>query len=636
MFSPFFLFCLFFNLHCHGSLLLPAARSTRSHVLGEVVGYGRRYVTRAYQSRSLYNGKYGLPSSPTSFSRRREIRRHVNILMSSDSSASQGGKVKVVIKKVKATKKSAAAPVSTDIKTAIDRLIETESGERNKDVRDTHPFLTSAAAASDLDLCFLGTASCIPATTRGTSCLALRVNWRRSSHEVFDDSPAALKKPPAAMMITSSDGPSKLYEDDKKSSTDNDKSDKTNTVRSGTWLFDCGEGTQLQLQRCGVRAGKITKIFLTHCHGDHTFGLLGTLCFLGQDCDRDGPPVEIYGPEGLRNWLRASLRFTQARVVPPYRVHELKDVPLAPGWKYLPAQARNFFTWSNNKKSESSNGKSIWEQDDNDNSRNKEFNTEASWLRASEQMPLEIDSRYGEIEGGRDIYPSSSNASAAPHWIAEDEGDIRVIATPMSHNVPCVGFVCTEADRAGKLDVAKVMPVLKRNFDTLLALGYEDPMKLLAVVKDLRTGSSFSFPDGTILHQQDIVSEKKKGRKVVICGDTSDSSSLLEFGKDCDVLIHEATNAFLPSFDAKVNTYMDLTRDTIKHGHSTPQMTGKFAKQLGAKRLIMNHFSPRYRGDSDPKSLRVMKLIEDQAIEASGLDAMNVIAAWDFMVTPIN
>jgi len=126
---------------------------------------------------------------------------------------------------------------------------------------------------SDLELTVLGSGSCFPSPTRGASCMVLR-------------------------------------------------------VKDSLWLFDVGEGTQVQLQRCSIRPSRIDKIFITHAHGDHSFGLPGLLCLIGKGRDKDAPPLEIYGPHGLRAYVRVSLSFTATRQVPAYVVHELHGVPM--------------------------------------------------------------------------------------------------------------------------------------------------------------------------------------------------------------------------------------------------------------------------------------------------------------------
>ena len=68
-------------------------------------------------------------------------------------------------------------------------------------------------------------------------------------------------------------------------------------------LFDCGEGTQMQVQRAGVRTSRLVAIALSHFHGDHVNGLPGFIGTMGLNGQEDA--VTLIGPRGLPKWLRA-------------------------------------------------------------------------------------------------------------------------------------------------------------------------------------------------------------------------------------------------------------------------------------------------------------------------------------------
>jgi ribonuclease Z len=81
----------------------------------------------------------------------------------------------------------------------------------------------------------------------------------------------------------------------------------TAVVRDGdVFLFDCGEGTQLQLMRSGVKRSRIHSIFIGHLHGDHLYGIAGLISTLHLDGREE--PLNVFGPEGIRNYLNASFR----------------------------------------------------------------------------------------------------------------------------------------------------------------------------------------------------------------------------------------------------------------------------------------------------------------------------------------
>ncbi|USS85475.1 ribonuclease Z [Fructilactobacillus myrtifloralis] len=83
------------------------------------------------------------------------------------------------------------------------------------------------------------------------------------------------------------------------------------------WMFDCGEGTQQQILRSTLKPRKINKIFITHLHGDHIFGLPGLLSsrsFQGGNDD-----LTIYGPVGIKRYVQTALQVSQTRLA--YHIH---------------------------------------------------------------------------------------------------------------------------------------------------------------------------------------------------------------------------------------------------------------------------------------------------------------------------
>src|SRR5690625_3143760 len=78
------------------------------------------------------------------------------------------------------------------------------------------------------------------------------------------------------------------------------------------WLFDCGEATQHQILQTKIKPRKINKIFITHMHGDHIFGLPGLLSsrsFLGGT-----GPLTVYGPKCVREYIMGGLEASQTHL----------------------------------------------------------------------------------------------------------------------------------------------------------------------------------------------------------------------------------------------------------------------------------------------------------------------------------
>lgn len=90
--------------------------------------------------------------------------------------------------------------------------------------------------------------------------------------------------------------------------------------RRSLWLFDCGEGTQHQILKSPLKLSKLEKVFITHMHGDHVFGLPGLLSSRGAQGVTS--PLTIYGPPGIKLFIETTLSISQSRV--PYTMEVIE------------------------------------------------------------------------------------------------------------------------------------------------------------------------------------------------------------------------------------------------------------------------------------------------------------------------
>jgi ribonuclease Z len=93
--------------------------------------------------------------------------------------------------------------------------------------------------------------------------------------------------------------------------------------RNAVWLFDVGEATQHQILNTTIRPRKIEKIFITHLHGDHIFGLPGLLS--SRSFQGGTEPLTIYGPVGVKEFVQATLRISESRLSYPIKFVEITD-----------------------------------------------------------------------------------------------------------------------------------------------------------------------------------------------------------------------------------------------------------------------------------------------------------------------
>src|SRR3989338_10169112 len=104
------------------------------------------------------------------------------------------------------------------------------------------------------------------------------------------------------------------------------------TYKNETILMDCGEGTQRQMKIAGIKPARITKLLISHWHGDHVFGIPGLMSTMG--ADKPGTVLKIYGPAGTKKYMQEMFQWFAFKDIIEYEVYEVKSGTIFEGDKY--------------------------------------------------------------------------------------------------------------------------------------------------------------------------------------------------------------------------------------------------------------------------------------------------------------
>lgn len=244
-------------------------------------------------------------------------------------------------------------------------------------------------------------------------------------------------------------------------------------------LIDCAEGTQRQLRIAKVSPAKITKLLISHWHGDHVLGIPGLLQTIAKDASNK--QIDIYGPKNTKKFISLILNlFIQKDKLNP-KIHEI---------------------------------------------------TKSEFLNTH---------------------------------------DYILKATKLSHTAPCLGYSFIEKDTR------------KININYLKKFN----LKNNPIIKNLQQGKDITYKEKKILASK--ATYLKKGKKITIILDTSFTKNIEDLAKNSDILISEAT-------------YLDDLKDKAQeYKHLTAAQAAQLAKNSKSKKLILTHFSQRYKDINDIK-----------------------------------
>lgn len=477
------------------------------------------------------------------------------------------------------------------------------------------------------------------------------------------------------------------------------------------WMVDCGEGTQHQLLRCNnVSVSKIEKVFITHLHGDHCYGLPGMLCsmsllwtapgvvpnatyalkkaamlagaaaatagqqdkaepveveeafdeetFVFDHFSKTSEFLEIYGPFGTAAYLREVLRSSETRFGFRYRVTEFM-------YGRDPSKASSSVDASSSAKktavaaTDAPTHIVVEEMAEVDGVETIECEAPVRRLHVPPALieAAEAKEKAKEKTNTKPVSVFDGYSFSVPAAVLDPSGGFSLRAAWLDHPVPSLGYSLTEPETAGTLDMKKATALGVPKGPLLAKLKKGE-----AVTFDVKAAGADNSQTTTAtvtVHPSDVVGPPIAGRKLTMLGDTSNSDRMavpiqpIESSGEEEKTVAESSTASSSSVSlggvaggsdwlVHESTFDDASSHlALPRGHSTARMAGAFARSVGAKALIITHFSARYPPEEkDPQPIEALRRQAVEGLEGSS-DASpsrdaDVIAAHDFLAIDLS
>ncbi|AHW60723.1 ribonuclease Z [Draconibacterium orientale] len=195
-------------------------------------------------------------------------------------------------------------------------------------------------------------------------------------------------------------------------------------------------------------------------------------------------------------------------------------------------------------------------------------------IYAPSELKTLIQPQLDFIRGEMSIKPIFHPLNLKKPQTVFESKNIEVLSFPVKHSIPTVGFLFREKPK-------------QANIKKEMIKAYNIP---LAQIKDIKAGADFETEDGRIIPNEKLTTPPPKPKSYAFCTDTAFHPPIAEIINGVDLLYHEAT--FLEELK-------DLAEKTL---HSTARQAAEMAKLSKASKLLIGHFSSRFKNLNDFKT----------------------------------